>query len=145
VENLGFRVIAIESGITEGRVVHDHVTGTPGDLGTVMQQGISMGFDRFPQNEELVKWMREWNADPRHQQKLEFFGFDVPGSSGNPFGRRDAARLWRKHSTTLVASMPNEQMFRGVWRACGHVFKWCRTPPIPNCRSRTGPSHGCYR
>jgi erythromycin esterase len=43
VENLGFRVIAIESGITESRVVHDYVAGAPGDIGTVMHQGISWG------------------------------------------------------------------------------------------------------
>jgi erythromycin esterase len=120
VENLGFRVIAIESGITEGRVVHDYVAGTSGDLGTVMQQGVSWGFDRFPQNEELVKWMREWNADPRHQQKLEFFGFDVPGSAGNPFGRRDVRTALEETLSYLArVDATNEQMFRGrlasVW------------------------------
>src|ERR1041384_4851663 len=34
VDNLGFRVIAIESGITEGRVVHDYIAGSSGDIGT---------------------------------------------------------------------------------------------------------------
>src|SRR5215475_10178623 len=120
VETLGFRVIAIESGITEGRVVHDYVAGSPGDLGTVMQQGISWGFDRFPQNEELVKWMREWNADPRHQPKLEFFGFDVPGSAGNPFARRDVRTALEETLNYLARVDPtNEQVFRGrlssVW------------------------------
>src|SRR5215467_2358173 len=120
VENLGFRVIAIESGVTEGRVVHDYVAGTPGDIGTVMRQGISMGFDRFPQNEELVKWMREWNVDPRHQQKLEFFGFDVPGSAGNSLGRRDVRTALEETLNYLArVDATNEQVFRGrlasVW------------------------------
>ena len=120
VENLGFRVIAIESGITEGRVVHDYVTGASGDIGTVMRQGISWGFDRFPQNEALVKWMREWNANPRHQQKLEFFGFDVPGSAGNPFARRDVRTALEETLNYLARVDPmNEQAFRGrlssVW------------------------------
>jgi len=120
VENLGFRVIAIESGVTEGRVVHDYVAGTPGDIGTVMRQGISMGFDRFPQNEELVKWMREWNADPRHQEKLQFFGFDVPGSSGNPLGRRDVRTALEETLNYLArVDATNKQRFRerlaSVW------------------------------
>src|SRR5215831_19485379 len=120
VENLGFRVIAIESGIIEGRVVHDYVTGASGDIGTVMRQGISWGFDRFPQNEALVKWMREWNVNPRHQQKLEFFGFDVPGSAGNPFARRDVRTALEETLNYLARVDPmNEQMFRerlaSVW------------------------------
>jgi len=139
VENLGFRVIAIESGITEGRVVHDYVAGAPGDIGTVMQQGISWGFDRFPQNEELVKWMREWNADPRHQQKLEFFGFDVPGSAGNPFGRRDVRTALEETSTILRVSMPRtNRCSADVWQACGHAFGWCPTRPTSSCRRRSG-------
>ena len=129
VENLGFRVIAIESGITEGRVVHDYVTGTSGDIGTVMQQGISMGFDRFPQNEELVTWMREWNADPRHQQKLEFFGFDVPGSSGNPLGRRDVRTALEETLNYLArVDATNELEFPGFsGDASGEVCERLRT------------------
>jgi erythromycin esterase len=128
VENLGFRVIAIESGITESRVVHDYVAGTPGDIGTVMRQGISWGFDRFPQNEELVKWMREWNANPRHQQKLEFFGFDVPGSAGNPFARRDVRTALEETLNYLVRVDPtNEQVFRG--RLSG---VWSRIRMVPD-------------
>jgi erythromycin esterase len=120
VEHLDFRVIAIESGTTEGRVVHDYVTGTSGDIETVMRQGISMGFDRFPQNEELIKWMREWNANPRHQRKLEFFGFDVPGSSGNRFGRRDVRTALAETLNYLArVDATTEQKFRGrlesVW------------------------------
>jgi erythromycin esterase-like protein len=120
VENLGFRVIAIESGITESRVVHDHVAGAAGEIDTVVRQGISMGFDRFPQNEELIKWMREWNADSKHQQKLEFFGFDVPGSSGNPIGRRDVRTALQETLNYLArVDATNKQLFRArlanVW------------------------------
>ena len=51
-------MIAIESVITESRVVHDYVAGTPGDISTVVRQGISMGFDRFPQNEDQLSGSR---------------------------------------------------------------------------------------
>jgi erythromycin esterase len=86
VEELGFNAIAIESGITESRVVHDYVQGGPGDLHSVVSDGFSWAFDLLPQNEELVRWMREYNADPRHARKIEFFGFDVPGSPTVPAG-----------------------------------------------------------
>jgi erythromycin esterase-like protein len=88
VEKKGFTAIAIESGIVEGRGVHDYVRGSPGDLATVLAQGISWTFDRLPQNEALVRWLREYNADPRHTRKVNFYGFDVPGSPGNPKANR---------------------------------------------------------
>jgi erythromycin esterase len=88
VEHQGFTAIAIESGITEGRVVHDYVRGGTGDLATVLAQGISWTFDKLPQNAALIRWIREYNADPRHLRKVNFYGFDVPGSPGNPDAHR---------------------------------------------------------
>jgi erythromycin esterase len=84
VEELGFDAIAIESGITEGRVVNDYVLGGPGDLASAVSQGIGNTFDVLPQNRDLVHWMREYNADTKHAHKIEFFGFDVAGSPANP-------------------------------------------------------------
>jgi erythromycin esterase len=89
VEEFGFTAVAIESGITESRVMHDYISGGPGDIATVVREGIGYGFDRFPQNEQLIQWMRDYNRDPRHKAKLQFFGFDLPGGQGNPYSRRD--------------------------------------------------------
>jgi erythromycin esterase len=88
VEKKGFTAIAIESGAVEGRVVHDYVAGGGGDLSEVLADGISWTFDRFPQNRALIQWLREYNADLRHVRKVNFYGFDVPGSPGNPRARR---------------------------------------------------------
>jgi erythromycin esterase len=88
VEHLGFTAIAIESGVTESRVVHDYVRGGPGELPTVMAQGISWTFDQLPQNADLVRWMREYNANPRTTRKISFYRFDVPGSPGNAAANR---------------------------------------------------------
>jgi erythromycin esterase len=83
VEQLGFTTIAIESGITEGQLVHDYVLNGSGDIETVLADGFSWTSDRFPQNQALVRWMREYNAGPNHPRKVQFYGFDVPGSPGN--------------------------------------------------------------
>lgn len=91
VEDQGFTAIAIESGFTEGQGVHDYVLGGAGDLKTVVQQGFSWTFDRLPQNEALVHWLREYNADPRHKRKVNFYGYDMPGSPGNPEVQRGPA------------------------------------------------------
>lgn len=90
VEQMGFTAIFLESGITESRVVHDYVLGAPGDLSSALSQGISWTFDLLPQNAELVRWMRDYNADPRHPRKLQLYGIDVAGSLSNPTARRSA-------------------------------------------------------
>ena len=88
VEEKGFTAIAIESGLVESRVVHDYVRGSAGELGAVLYDGITWTFDNLPQNHALVRWLREYNADPRLAHKVNFYGFDVPGSPGNPTPNR---------------------------------------------------------
>jgi erythromycin esterase len=88
VEDKGFTAIAIESGIVESRAVHDYVLGSRSELASVVAAGFSWTFDALPQNTALVRWLRAYNADPRHARKVNFYGFDVPGSPGNPHARR---------------------------------------------------------
>jgi erythromycin esterase len=88
VEKKGFTAIAIESGIVESRAVHEYVRGGPGDLATVLAEGISWTFDALASNQALIRWMREHNESARHPRKINFYGFDVPGSPGNPKARR---------------------------------------------------------
>jgi erythromycin esterase len=90
VEDLGFSAIAIESGVTESRVLNNYVLGGPGDLTSALSQGLSWTFDVLPQNAELIRWMRAYNADPRHVRKLQVYGIDVPGSLSNPTATRSA-------------------------------------------------------
>jgi erythromycin esterase len=88
VEKQGFTAIAIESGTVEGQAVQDYVLGGPGSLDNVVSQGFSWTFHRMPQNRALVEWLRQYNADARHKRKVNFYGFDVPGSPGNPNANR---------------------------------------------------------
>jgi len=88
VQEKGFSAIAIESGIVEGKVVYDYVRGGAGELSTVLHQGVSWTFDHLPQNKELIRWIRQYNANPGVTRKINFYGFDVPGSPGNPMASR---------------------------------------------------------
>lgn len=88
VEQKHFTAIAVESGLVEGRVVYGYVRGGPGTLKTVVRDGLSWTFDAFPQNGVLIQWLRLYNEDPRHQRKINFYGFDICGSPGNPNPQR---------------------------------------------------------
>jgi erythromycin esterase len=80
----GFTAIAIESGIVEGRVVHDWVRGGRGDLDDVMARGFSNGFERFPQNRSLVSWLRKHNEEDGGGGRVDFYGFDIPANPAVP-------------------------------------------------------------
>src|SRR3954469_24088359 len=83
VEAHGFTAIAIESSFPRARVVNDYVCGAssasgPMSYDDIQDAGFSHGFGRSPENRELAEWMREYNADPAHAVKLQFYGFDSP-------------------------------------------------------------------
>jgi erythromycin esterase len=89
VEKKGFTAIALESGLTESRLVNNFVREGAGDLATVAAEGISWNLGELAQNQALVRWLRDYNADPRNTQKVHFYGFDVPGSPGESGARRN--------------------------------------------------------
>jgi erythromycin esterase-like protein len=75
----GYSAIAIESSFPRGPIVNEYVLGHgPASYEAVQETGFSHGFGKFEANRELVEWMRHYNADPAHQRKLQFYGFDSP-------------------------------------------------------------------
>jgi erythromycin esterase len=79
VEVHGYSAIAIESSFPRARVVNEYVAGRgPESYDAVQDTGFSHGFGLLEANRELVEWMRQYNADPSHQVKLQFYGFDSP-------------------------------------------------------------------
>ena len=83
VEERDFDAIAIESGLVESRLVHDYVLDGSGNLDDAIELGLHSAFRNYPQNRELVQWLRRYNSDSAHEKKVAFFGFDIPGSPGN--------------------------------------------------------------
>ncbi|APR80846.1 Erythromycin esterase type I [Minicystis rosea] len=76
VEEMGFRVFAIEAGWSEALAVNDYVLHGRGDAATAVRGLITWEWA----TEEvlaMVQWMRRYNEDPKHRQKIEFQGFDL--------------------------------------------------------------------
>ena len=114
VEAHGFTAIAIESGSVEGRIVHDYVRDGRGEIGDVLAQGINRDFQEFPQNEELVRWMREYNANPSNRRKIAFYGFDMAGwPPSNPEDTKlalDAAMNYLRTVDSMAAAPIQERI-----------------------------------
>jgi erythromycin esterase len=115
VEEQGFTAIAIESGLHESRRLHDYAAGGPGDVRNLARTGLTWGFGRFPENIELLEWIRAYNLDPRHKRKIAFYGIDMSGG--------DADGAWARGRVTLdngiaylarAAPLTSEQVRRSV-------------------------------
>src|SRR6266545_1008942 len=79
VEAHGYSAIAIESSFPRARAVNEYIAGRgPTSYEAVQETGFSHGFGRLEANRELVEWMRQYNAAPSHQLKIQFYGFDSP-------------------------------------------------------------------
>ncbi len=79
VEAHDYSVIAIESSFPRGASINEYVLGHgPASYEAVQDTGFSHDFGQFAANRELVEWMKYYNADPAHQRKLQFYGFDSP-------------------------------------------------------------------
>ncbi len=79
VEAHGYSAIAIESSFPRGRLLNEYVLGRgPATYEAVRDAGISHSFGKLEANRELVEWMRQYNADPAHPVRLQFYGFDSP-------------------------------------------------------------------
>lgn len=91
VEELGFTAIAIESGLPESRPIFDFVAGGPGTAGQVVRDNFSCGLGAYQENEELVRWMREYNADSAHPRKIRFYAIDLGRcGQGTPLATENA-------------------------------------------------------
>ena len=79
VEAHGYSAIAIESSFPRAHIVNEYVAGRGLASYEAMQEtGFSHGFGQLEANRELVEWMRQYNTDPTHRVKLQFYGFDSP-------------------------------------------------------------------
>lgn len=76
VARMGFTVFGIEATMPEGFDVNDYVLTGRGDPAKALS---GLYFWTWDTKEvlDLIRWMRAWNADPAHQKKVKFYGFDM--------------------------------------------------------------------
>jgi erythromycin esterase len=77
--NHGFSTFVLESGLVEGRAVHDYVAGADVEWDTVVAS-ITNAWGVWAELNEMIRWMREWNADADRPRELRFYGMDGTGN-----------------------------------------------------------------
>ncbi|WP_346929002.1 erythromycin esterase family protein, partial [Clostridium sp.] len=76
VEEMGYRVFAMECDGGGGQVVNDYILKGEGNLEDSLD---GLGLYRTEEVKNMIKWMKEYNDDPSHKEKIKFYGFDMQG------------------------------------------------------------------
>ena len=79
VEQHGYRVFVLESGLVEGKILYDYVLGADIEWDSVVA-AITNGWGVWSAVQELICWMREYNAGRAEAEKLRFYGMDGSGN-----------------------------------------------------------------
>ena len=76
VTEMGFTVFGIEATMPEAFDVNEFVLNGKGDPAGALA---GMYFWTWDTEEvlEMIRWMRNYNIDPRHEKKVKFYGFDA--------------------------------------------------------------------
>ena len=72
----GFTVFAIEANQPECRAINDYVLHGKGTAKEALS-GIYFWTWNTEEVLAMIEWMRAWNADPAHAQKVQFTGYDM--------------------------------------------------------------------
>lgn len=100
VREMGFTVFAIEATMPEAFDINEYVLTGKGDPAKALA---GLGFWTWDTEEVLamIEWMRRYNADPQHRQKVKFYGFDMQSA---PRAARVALAYLRRLDTEQAAA-----------------------------------------
>ena len=79
VKNMDFTAIAVETGFSEALLVDDYVLGKNVDRDTAIRSVFTWGDSVWKENQELIEWMRQYNARPTTSRRIRFYGLDLTG------------------------------------------------------------------
>ncbi len=83
VKEMGFTALAMETGFAEAIKVNDYILGYTGEPSN-WQDWFTFGFGDEIETQAMIRWMRQYNEDPRHSRKIHFYGIDVMVPYSNP-------------------------------------------------------------
>jgi erythromycin esterase len=79
VTRLGFTAVAIETGLSSSKRLYDHVLGRTTETDSGLKEAFSYGFGGLPENLELVRWLRTYNATQQPARQVRIYGIDLTG------------------------------------------------------------------
>ncbi len=78
VEDMDYRVFAMECDGGGGQVINDYILNDKGSLEEALE-ATKFAVWRTEEVKNMIKWMKEYNDNPSHKEKIKFYGFDMQG------------------------------------------------------------------
>lgn len=101
VEKCGFTAIALETGLSEARLLDAYALGGSGDARMILRDGFTWGFGGARENLELVEWVRAYNRSTTGR-KVRIYGFDISG--GTDQGELGNSRIAIEQAIAFLAN-----------------------------------------
>ncbi|HEV2381024.1 MAG TPA: erythromycin esterase family protein [Terriglobia bacterium] len=79
VTQLGFTAVALETSLSTSKRMYDHVLGRTTETDHALRDAFSYGFGNYPENLELIQWLRSYNAAQPPAGQVRLYGFDLTG------------------------------------------------------------------
>lgn len=79
VTRLGFTAVALETCLSSSKRLYDHVLGRTTETDAALKDAFCYGFGDYPENLELVRWLRSYNAGQPPERKVRLYGIDLSG------------------------------------------------------------------
>jgi erythromycin esterase len=75
----GFTAVALETGLAQSKPLYDYVLGDASIPDSTLRASFTYGFGDLPENLELLKWLRAYNAKRPLAARVRVYGIDLPG------------------------------------------------------------------
>jgi len=136
VEQMGFTAVALETSFTESFALERFVAGGPGELHNTVRDNFSWGFGNFPENEELIQWIRGYNADTNIRQD-SLLRVDLSGAQDGAFpqARRavDFAITFLARGDSTAAQSLREKLEPRLKKFSTWIIPRCLRPNAKTC------------
>ncbi len=85
VTQLGFTTVALETRLATSKRLYDYVLGKTTEEDAALKESFSNGFGDFPENLELIQWLRAHNATQPPARRVNLYGFDTGDFDPNAY------------------------------------------------------------
>lgn len=79
VTRLGFTAVALETCLSPSKRLYDYVLGRTTETESALKKAFCYGFGDLPENLELIRWLRTYNATRPPARQVHFYGVDLTG------------------------------------------------------------------
>jgi erythromycin esterase len=110
VANLGFKAVALETCLSSSKPLYDYVLGRSDESEAVLKNAFCYGFGGYPENLDLIRWLRTFNSSQPSERKVRFYGIDLSGQySPTAFRSLDDVLNYLDHADSALGHEARER------------------------------------